>query len=113
MVSAYDATSITINGRRHTQSLILTPERVHAWPVGVFAHWCAEDFAELCALEPALVLIGTGVRQHFPAPAVLRRLIEARIGFEIMDTGSACRTYNLLAAEGRRVAAALFLDMAA
>lgn len=110
LVSAYDTCSFTINGVCHGNSLLLTPESVDVWPVSGFAGLSAASLEAVCALKPALVLIGTGSRQHFPAPAVLRPLIEARIGFEIMDTGSACRTYNLLAGEGRRVAAALLLD---
>lgn len=110
LIASYDATSFTINGRRHESSLILTPESVQDWPRRGFAALTAESLEAVCVLKPALVLIGTGARQHFPAPAVLRPLIEARIGFEIMDTGSACRTYNLLAGEGRKVAAALLLE---
>jgi uncharacterized protein len=113
LVASYDAASFTINGQRHASSLILTPESVQAWPVASFAELTAESLAAVCALVPALVLIGTGSRQHFPPPAVLRPLIEARIGFEVMDTGAACRTYNLLAGEGRKVAAALLLDASA
>ncbi|MDP5237910.1 Mth938-like domain-containing protein [Uliginosibacterium sp. 31-16] len=110
LIASYDAGSFTLDGKRHESSLIVTPETVQAWPVRGFAALTAQSLDAVCALKPALVLIGTGTRQHFPAPAVLRPLIEARIGFEIMDTGSACRTYNLLAGEGRSVAAALLLD---
>lgn len=110
LIAAYDAGSFTINGQRHATSLILTPETVHDWPVAGFTALRAEDLLSVCVLKPSLVLLGTGMRQHFPAPAMLRPLIEAGIGFEIMDTGSACRTYNLLAGEGRNVAAALLLD---
>jgi uncharacterized protein len=112
LIDAYDASSITIRGQQHTGSQIVRPAGLQAWPVEGVAALRAEDFLPICALKPALVLIGTGVRQHFPPPALLRPLIEARIGFEIMDTGSACRTYNLLAAEGREVLAALLLDSA-
>jgi uncharacterized protein len=110
LIASYDASSFTINGQRYTSSLILTPVAVQAWPITGFAALTAQSLAAVCALKPALVLIGTGSRQHFPPPSILRPLIEARIGFEVMDTGSACRTYNLLAGEGRKVAAALLLD---
>lgn len=110
LIDAYDAASFTIAGQRHEHSLVLTPDSIQAWSVTSFAAIDAEAFGLLRDLAPALVLIGTGVRQRFPAPAVFRLLVEARIGFEVMDTGSACRTYNLLAVEGRRVAAALLLE---
>ena len=59
---------------------------------------------------PELLLLGTGERQRFPAPGLLRPLIEARIGFEVMDLPAACRTFNILMAEGRLVAAALLIE---
>ena len=62
------------------------------------------------ALQPEVVLLGTGARLHFPPAEVLRPLIEAGIGYEIMDTSAACRTYDILMAEGRRVLAALVID---
>ncbi|NSL54371.1 Mth938-like domain-containing protein [Uliginosibacterium aquaticum] len=113
LVDAHDPQSITVRGVAWSHSLLITPDGVQAWAVAGFAALDAASLAAACALQPAVLLIGTGVRQRFPAPAVLRPLIEARIGFEIMDTGAACRTYNLLASEGRRVAAALILEVAA
>ena len=64
---------------------------------------------QLVAAQPEVVLLGTGSRIRFPASAVLRPLIDARIGYEIMDTGAACRTYGVLLAEGRQVLAALIV----
>ena len=63
----------------------------------------------LATLKVEIILLGTGAAQRFPAPATLRPLVDAGIGFEIMDTFAACRTYNILVAEDRRVAAALKL----
>ena len=60
----------------------------------------------------AVVILGTGMRQRFPAPKLMKALIDARIGLEVMDLGSACRTYNILVAEHRNVAAALLFDPA-
>ena len=68
--------------------------------------------ARLAGLGTEIVILGTGLRQRFPAPQLLRPLMQARIGFEVMDLGSACRTYNLLVAEHRAVAAALLFDPA-
>lgn len=111
LVTAYDARHIAIQRERHETSLVVMPQRApQAWGELGFDGLTEADFAAIAALSPALVLIGTGARQRFPKPALLRPLIEARIGFEVMDTGSACRTYNILAAEGRVVAAALLMD---
>jgi uncharacterized protein len=63
----------------------------------------------LVALAPEVVLLGTGAALRFPAPGITRALVEARIGLEVMDVQAACRTFNILVAEGRAVAAALLL----
>ena len=65
------------------------------------------------ALDPEVVLLGTGSRQRFPHPRLSRPLADARIGLEVMSTAAACRTYNILMAEGRKVAAALLVEDAA
>jgi uncharacterized protein len=107
-ISAYDGNAFSVNGVRYASGLILSPDAlIENWLPGGFASLRAEDLESLLALKPALVLIGTGQRQRFPAPALLRPLIEAGISPEIMDTGSACRTFNLLAGEGRRVVVAM------
>ena len=67
------------------------------------------DPARILALDPELVLLGTGPRQIFPAAAFRARFLSAGIGFEVMDTGAACRTFNVLVAEQRRVAALLMV----
>ncbi len=111
MVTGYGDGYIVINQLRHEQNLLLMPDRlVTGWATGGFAALSADDFAQICELAPELLLVGTGRRQRFPSPALLRPLIEAGIGHEVMDLAAACRTYNLLAAEGRRVAAALMAD---
>ena len=67
------------------------------------------DAARILALEPELVLLGTGARQVFPEPVFGAQFLRAGIGFEVMDTSAACRTFNVLVGEQRRVAAALLL----
>jgi uncharacterized protein len=69
----------------------------------------ALDVSRTLALEPELVLLGTGARQIFPAPSYGAQFLRAGIGFEVMDTGAACRTFNVLVGEHRRVAAILLL----
>lgn len=111
LVTSYDARHIAINRERHESSVLVMPGHdVAPWAAGGFEALSETDFAQLRELSPALAIVGTGTRQRFPKPALLRPLIDAGIGFEIMDTGSACRTYNILVAEGRQVAAALMLD---
>jgi uncharacterized protein len=110
-VTAYGPGHVMINEQRFERGLVLMPERiVEGWAVAGFAGLDEAQMRQLVELAPELVLLGTGARQRFPAPALLRPLVEARIGFEIMDLPAACRTYNILMAEGRRVAAALIFD---
>jgi uncharacterized protein len=107
-VTAYGAGWTEVNGVRHTGALLLMPERpATAWSAGSFDALTPADFEGLLALEPELVLLGTGERQRFPHPSLTRALIAARVGVEAMDTRAACRTYNLLMTEGRKVLAAL------
>lgn len=98
-----------VNGARYSASLIVLPERVLAWSAASFAALRASDFDVLVAQAPEIVLLGTGARQRFPDPRVTRALLAARIGLEVMDLAAACRTFNILAAEDRRVAAALLI----
>ena len=73
------------------------------WPVEAFEGLTLAHFEQVAALGPELVIFGSGPRIRFPAPALLRPLIDRGVGVETMDTGAACRTYNVLAAEGRSV----------
>jgi uncharacterized protein len=111
VVTGYGADHVLINKVRHEGNLMLSAERiVTGWAPAGFEALTAEDFAALLEFSPEVVIIGTGGRLRFPAPALLRPLIEAGIGFEVMDVAAACRTYNILATEGRVVAAALLFD---
>jgi uncharacterized protein len=98
---------VAVNGVRYEHAIVVTPERIEPWPVVRSSPIHPEDVTALLAHTPEIVLIGTGARLDFPPAAVLRPLIDARIGYEVMDTGAACRTYGILMAEGRRVVAAL------
>jgi uncharacterized protein len=80
------------------------------WKCAHFEDLTAEHFALLAATQPELVIFGSGTRLRFPPPAFLRLLMEKRIGVETMDTLAACRTYNILAGEGRQVIAALVIE---
>jgi uncharacterized protein len=80
------------------------------WNCARFDQLTAEHFALLAETQPELVIFGSGSRLRFPPPAFLRGLMERRIGIETMDTLAACRTYNILAGEGRQVIAALLIE---
>ncbi|UUZ73747.1 Mth938-like domain-containing protein [Polaromonas sp. P1(28)-8] len=80
------------------------------WNCARFDDLTAEHFALLAATRPELVIFGSGTRLRFPPPAFLRTLMDQRIGIETMDTLAACRTYNILAGEGRQVIAALLIE---
>ena len=99
---------VAVNGVRYSQSLIVTPARVHDdWPATDFDHLAAEHFDFLLGLAPDIVLLGTGTRLRFPRPALARGLAAARIGLEVMDNAALCRTFNILVGEGRNVIAAV------
>lgn len=80
------------------------------WNCTAFERLTAEHFSVLAASDPELVIFGSGNRLRFPPPVLMRVLMEKRIGLETMDTLAACRTYNILAGEGRRVVVALLLE---
>ena len=109
-VSRHEPGTVWVNGTQWAHSLLL-PWRgeVQRWPVDGLAMLAAAHFEQVLALKPELVIFGSGARLQFVSPALYRCLIEARIGIETMDTAAACRTYNVLAAEGRSVVAALLL----
>ncbi len=110
LIRAYAPGRLTINEEVYTTSLIVTPRQVVAeWPPASFADLLAGHFEMIASLQPEVVILGTGARLQFPAPSLTRSLVEAGIGIEVMDTGAACRTYNFLMSDGRRVAAALLM----
>jgi uncharacterized protein len=91
---------------------VLVPWRgaVLPWPVTLWADLTADHFDRIAALQPELVIFGSGSRLRFVQPGMLRSFYERRLGVETMDTAAACRTYNVLVAEGRQVLAALLID---
>jgi len=110
LIRTYAPGRIVVNETVYGASLIVQPDRIIAdWPPQSFAALAEPHFQVLAGLGTEVVLIGTGARLRFPPPVLLRPLIAAGCGFEVMDTGAACRTYNILMGEGRRVAAALLM----
>jgi len=108
--TGYGAGYVTVNHVRYERSVLVSPQAVSDWPVTAFQALAAGDFGFIGELQAEVVLVGTGSVQRFPPPALARSLAATGIGVEVMDTRAACRTYNILAAEGRRVVAAILLD---
>lgn len=107
VVTAYGENYVAVNGVRYEDSIVVLPERVVQWGGRRFERLGTEDFAFLATLAAEIVLLGTGARQRFPHPRLTAPLARAGIGLETMDAQAACRTYNILVAEERKVAAAL------
>lgn len=123
-IRAYDAGTVTVIGPGEhaadpvvprsevlTASFVIAPQRlVRNWPPRAYADLAAQHFTRLLELDPEVVLLGTGTTFRYPAPALLASLTGCGIGVEVMGTGAACRTFNVLVAEGRQVVAAILLE---
>jgi uncharacterized protein len=110
-ITAYGEGYVEINHRRHTTSLVIMPQHLYLddWAGLEFDQLNEDHFIRLAQLKPEMVLLGTGAILRFPHPRLSRALVNARIGLDVMDTHAACRTYNILIAEGRNVLAVLLL----
>jgi uncharacterized protein len=110
LVRAYEPGRILVNADTYAQSIIVPPTGdVISWACARLEDLSLADFEQLASLKPEVVIFGSGARLRFPPPALLRPLMAARIGIETMDTAAACRTYNILVAEGRQATAALIM----
>lgn len=110
VVTALGAGWVRVGAQEYRDSLVLTPDAiVEGWAASGFDALDEADFEALIGYAPEIVLLGTGASIRFPHPRLTRALTDAQIGFEVMDTAAACRTFNILAAEGRKVVAALIL----
>lgn len=103
--------TITVNQQTYSDSVVVMPgQLVDDWRPDSIDELTADDLGSVAQLGVELVILGTGARQVFPAAHILEPLITAAVGFEVMDSAAAARTYNILASEGRNVAAAILLD---
>ena len=107
VVTGLGAGWVRIGTREYRASIVVTVDSIADWAPSGFEALTEEDFAELLAHRPDVVLLGTGAAIRHPHPRLTRALTDAGIGIEVMGTPAACRTYNILVAEGRRVVAAL------
>ena len=106
-ITGYGDDYVMVNGARRDSSVIITAEQLLPWSAASFGALSADDFLGFTKLGVDIVLLGTGARQRFPHPRLTAELARLRIGVEVMDSKAACRTYNILVAEERRVALAL------
>lgn len=109
--TAYGDGYVDVNRERIERSVIVLPDRlVQNWPVASFDNLADEHFAQLADLAVEIVLLGSGATMRFPHPRLTAVLLSQHIGLEVMDNSAACRTYNILMQEGRKVAAALIIS---
>ena len=113
-INGHGSGFVAVNGSNINHPVIVLPDKIiDPWLItsmpATAKSLCIADFAELLALKPELVVFGSGTKFQFPLATILAGFRGARIGFEVMDTPAACRTYNVLMSEGRRVAAALLI----
>lgn len=112
MIARHEPQRLWVGGALHERS-VLVPwvGEVTPWAVSSWGELALADFERMAAFEPELVIFGSGSRMRFAPPALLRPLVERRIGIECMDTAAACRTYNVLVSERRSVLAALLVGV--
>jgi uncharacterized protein len=113
LISFYGDGGLRLGEREWRRSLLLPWQgELLDWAPLSFEALQPAHFEQIAALKPELVLFGSGSRMRFPTPALIRSLIDQRIGVETMDTRTACRTFNVLVTEGRPVVAALLIEAA-
>jgi len=108
LISAYEPGLVKIRGNNHSPSLLVYPtELVTDWPIDNVYMLDGKALRQIAARKIEVLIIGTGERQQFPEPRVFIPLMDAGIGYEVMDNTAACRTFNILLGEGRNAALAL------
>jgi len=110
LFSGYGAGYVAVNGVRYETSVLVSPQSVTVWDVSSFEALKAADFGFIAEWKPEIVILGTGRMQRFPPRELARVLAAGGTGVEFMDSNAACRTYNILVAEGRKVVAAILLE---
>lgn len=110
LFSGYGRGYVAVGSRRYESSVIVSADAVTSWQVGNFERLTAADFGFVAALKPEIVIFGTGTAQRFPSRELTRTLAATGTGLEVMDSRAACRTYNILAAESRKVVAAILVE---
>ena len=107
-ILGYQSGGIVVNDQAYVDAVVVSPEEApERWPVQSIAEITLESIELLLSRKPEVVLLGTGPKQTFPDMQILSSFYERGIGIEVMDTAAACRTFNIIAGEGRRVVAGL------
>ncbi len=107
LFSGYGAGFVAVNNVRYETGVVVSPNAVSVWNVREFEALTAADFGFIATLQPEIMILGTGAAQRFLGKELARALAATGVGVEVMDSRAACRTYNILATEGRRVVAAI------
>lgn len=111
-ITAYEANSITVSEKEYSKSIVLSPNHLTPWDIQNIAHISEANCSLLLDTDPQVVIIGTGEQQLFPKPEIYAFFAQHQIGLEVMANHAACRTFNILAAEGREVVAGFILQPA-
>lgn len=110
LFTGYASDHVAVNRERFDTSIVVRAEEVRSdWLVSNFDALTEASFEYFLTLQPEVILLGTGAQQRFVHPRLYRALTNAGIGVECMDTPAACRTYNILVEEDRKVVAAIML----
>ena len=107
LFSGYGAGFVAVNNVRYEKCVVVSPQAVIEWGVSGFEALTAAHFGFIESLKPEILILGTGATQRFPRPELTRAFAATGVGVEVMDSPAACRTYNILATEGRKVVAAI------
>lgn len=109
-ITAYGLGYVSVNDKRMTRSLVVMPDTLRLdWPPNAWEDLRSEHLLSLLDLNPEILLLGSGTVHQSPSSGLVAVLAQMNLGIEIMTTAAACRTYNILLAEGRAVAAALIV----
>jgi len=108
-IRGFEPGQIKVNHKIYSENLIISPRLIQSWPINSIKTLKEADLSPITDLNPDVVLIGTGHKLVFPEQKYFKSFYEKNIGFEIMDTSAACRTYNVIMAEGRHVVAAVIV----
>jgi uncharacterized protein len=110
-IRSYSPGQIKVGETGVTRSCLISASRLIAdWRPQSVSDLTLEDLEPIFGLAPEIVVLGAGAKQRFPPMEWMAALLSRGVGCEVMDTGAACRTYNVLISEGREVVAALFVD---
>jgi uncharacterized protein len=110
LITGYAKSYVEVNKQRYAQNLVIMSDKlILDWPATDFANLTEAHFAQILAIKPEVVLLGTGEKHQFLHPKIIQKLTQNNIPLECMTTAAACRTYNILMSEGRNVAAALLV----